>query len=285
MVAIPAVSETAPGDRHEGWLGALELSFVLSHGRTIMKRRSHRGPFVVQSAFYPEGAPCHAYLLHPPGGLVGGDRLRLDIECAAGTHALITTPAAGKVYRSAGAETQVRQHLRVEKGATLEFLPTEAIVFDGARCTARTHLDLQVGATVIAWDAWVMGRPASGDGFASGRMRQSLELSENGQPLLLERNTVDGGGAWLRSAWGLGGRPACVTFLASPGGEHALEQARRATGIPGCDAAVTLVDGVLVGRAMAAGLVALRRQMERWWRAVRPVLTGRTAVPPRIWAT
>jgi len=285
MVARPGVAEGALGGGEEGWLGALELGFAPGHGRTIMQRRSHRGPFVVQSPFYPEGAPCHAYLLHPPGGLVGGDCLRLDIACAAGAHALITTPAAGKIYRSAGAETRVRQHLRVAAGATLEFLPTESIVFDGARCTARTLLDLEAGATAVAWDAWVMGRPASGDGFDSGRMRQSLELSVDGRPLLLERNVIDGGGSWLRSAWGLGGRPACVTLVAWPGDERALEQARRATGIPGCDGSVTLVDGVLVARALAAGLVALREQMERWWRAVRPVLTGRTAVPPRIWAT
>ena len=48
-------------------------------------------------------------LLHPPGGLVGGDRLRSTSRSAGGAHALLTTPAATKVYRSArpaGAQEQ-----------------------------------------------------------------------------------------------------------------------------------------------------------------------------------
>ena len=93
MAAIPAVAEKAPDPAQGGWLGALELGFAPGRGRTIMKRHSHLGPFVVQSPFYPEGAPCHAYLLHPPGGLVGGDRLQLEVGCAPGAHCLITTPA------------------------------------------------------------------------------------------------------------------------------------------------------------------------------------------------
>lgn len=283
MTPAAAVAGARSGD--DGWLGELELAFQPGPRRTILKRRRHLGPFVVQSPFYPEGGTCHAYLLHPPGGLVGGDRLHLDVRCASGSHALLTTPAAGKIYRSAGPRTLIRQHLAVASGAALEFLPTETILFDGAHARARTHLELRSGARVVAWDAWVMGRPASGEGFDHGQVQQSLELSIDGRPLLLESNAIEGGGRWLHAPWGLGARPACVTLLACPADEHALTLARRATGVPGCDAAVTLVDGVLVSRAIAASLVALRRQMERWWQALRPAVIGREAVAPRVWAT
>lgn len=285
MSATVAAPEPARAPARDGWLGRLELGFRPGAGRTDMVRRRHVGPFVVQSALYPEGAPCHAILLHPPGGLVGGDRLELDLDCAAGAHALVTTPAAGKVYRSAGPQTRVRQDLRVAAGATLEFLPAECIVFDGARCFVDTHFHLQTGATLLAWDAWVMGRPASGEDFARGIARIGLELAVDARPLLVERSRIAGSSAWLRSAWGIRGHPCFATLVGFPAGEHALERSRRATDTEGCEAAVTLVDGVLVARAMAPGLIALRAQLQCWWQVLRPILTGCDASPPRIWST
>lgn len=287
-MAATACDAEADGARAPapGWLGALELGFRPRAGRTVLGHRRHQGPFLVQSPFYPEGAPCHVYLLHPPGGMVGGDGLRLDALSAPGSHAVITTPAAAKFYRSAGPEARVDQRLRVEAGAVLEFLPTEAIVFDGARANVSTRLELETGARLLAWDAWVLGRPACGEVFATGMLRQDLELSVDGRALLWERNRVAGDSAWLRAPWGLGGRPAWATLLAWPGDAAALEQARGGIlGSPAADAAATLVDGVLVCRVVAGGLVALRRQLERWWRVLRPLLLGREAVAPRIWAT
>src|SRR5205085_6360717 len=88
-----------------GWQAELRLRFncdapgPLRPGRTRLVERQHRGPLVVQRPFYPEGDPCHVYLVHPPGGVVGGDALRIDATVDPGAHALITTPAATKFYR------------------------------------------------------------------------------------------------------------------------------------------------------------------------------------------
>ena len=286
MAAHPRAVDTPGAEAGgKGWLGELELDFEHRHGRTIVARSRHQGPFVVQSAFYPEGAPCHLYLLHPPGGLVGGDRLELGIRCARGSHALITTPAAGKIYRSAGDETHVQQHIRIAGGATVEFLPAECIVFDGARCSSATHLELESGAAVLAWEAWVMGRPASGHTFQTGLLRQSMEVTLDGRPIIWERNHVHGAGAWLHAPWGLGGRPACVSLVAFPADELTLGRARDADEVPGCDTGVSLMEGVLSCRAVAESAMVLRTQMERWWRVLRPLVTGLEPVPPRVWAT
>src|SRR5262245_38788911 len=119
----PTHSSTRSAEVSGGWQAALELGFAAEHGATRLARRAHRGPLVVQRPFLPEGpGVCHVYVLHPPGGLVGGDELALDVDVASGAHALVTTPAAGKVYRTNGATARQIQRLRVAGGARLEWL-------------------------------------------------------------------------------------------------------------------------------------------------------------------
>src|SRR3954471_15398906 len=96
-----AVREHAPTSR-AGWEASLDLEFATQGTRTFLARRASVGPLVVQRPFYPEGDVCHVYVVHPPGGVVGGDRLDLNIRARSGAHALITTPAATKFYRSDG---------------------------------------------------------------------------------------------------------------------------------------------------------------------------------------
>ena len=113
-----------------------------THGRTRLVERRHKGPLVVQRPFWPEGDPCHVYLVHPPGGVVGGDELRIDAQLDPGAHALITTPAATKFYRCEGRISSQAQELRAA-GATLEWLPQENIFYRGAdaRTATRVHID------------------------------------------------------------------------------------------------------------------------------------------------
>lgn len=251
-----------------------------------MARRRHAGPLLVQSAFYPEGGTCHVYVLHPPGGLVGGDELRIDVQAAPASHALLTTPAAGKFYRSDGRVSRLEQRMRVARDATLEWLPAESIVFQGARCVLDSRIELESGARLLAWEAWVLGRPACDEAFHTGSFRQRQELRLDGRPVLVERNDAVAGSAWLTSAWGLAGHVAAATLLAYPGDADALHTARDA--IDASDdvvAAVSVLDGLLVCRVLASSLLPLRAQLERWWRVLRPLITGRVAVPPRVWAT
>ena len=288
MIGAALETRDAPERRAvaAGWRACIELDFERRGERTVLARRRHQGPLMVQSAFYPEGGTCHVYLLHPPGGLVGGDELRLEVHAAPASHALLTTPAAGKFYRSDGARSRLTQRMRVARGATLEWLPAESIVFQGARCVLDSRIELESGARLLAWEAWVLGRPASGEAFHAGSFRQCQELWLDRRPLLVERNDAIGGSAWLRGAWGLAGRAAAATLLAYPGDEQAVQAARRAIG-GGSEvfAAASVLDGLLVCRVLAGGLLELRAQLERWWHALRPLITGRVAVAPRIWAT
>lgn len=276
------------------WEAELSLSFAAAaDGGTVLAGRAHRGPLMVQRPFFPEGrGVCHVYLLHPPGGLVGGDRLKIDVAVGPGAHALCTTPAATKAYRTAGPPASQLQVVVVEDGGTIEWLPQETIVFDGADVDLGTRLDLGAGARVLAMDLVCLGLPARAEIFARGCCRQRLELWRQGAPLVVERARWDGGGAALGASWGLGGAPVLGTLLAAPApaaAGAALEALRaRAAELPDGDAggATVLADGAaLACRYLGRSAERGRAFLHDAWCILRPALLGRAPAPPRIWAT
>ena len=266
----------------EGWRAALELGFRRAGPRTVLTHRRHHGPLVVQRPFYPEGDVCHVYLLHPPGGVVAGDRLDIRVAADAGAEGLVTTPAAGKFYRSDGRTARQSVRLKVEAGAALEWLPQEAILYEGARVASDTRIELTAGARFIGWEILSLGRPASGEAFASGAVTLDGQILRDGTPLYLERFRLDPRA--FRASWGLRGHAACGTLFASPASEQSLNAVRELIGEePG--RGVTLIDGLLVCRVLEPRADRARRFFLRVWKAIRLDVVGRAACPPRIWAT
>lgn len=260
----------------------------------MLARRQHRGPLAVQRPFFPEGpAVCHVYVLHPPGGIVGGDQLHVGVDVAEGAHALVTTPAATKVYRTAGPRATVDSGLRVAAGGVLEWLPQETILYDGADVALATRVDLAPGAAFLGLDVVCFGLPARGETFAGGRCRQAFELWRDGAPLALERGRFDGGGAVANAAWGLGGAPVMGTLLATaaaPRDLEALVGAVRADAeaLPAGDlgAVTTLAAGrVFACRYVGPSVERAGRFLRAAWARARAALLGREATPPRIWST
>jgi urease accessory protein len=273
-----------------GWSAELQLDFEARAGRTVLARRAHRGPLVVQRPFTPEGLDLpHVYLLHPPGGLVGGDSLVTDARVGRGARALLTTPAAGKVYRSRPGAVRSRQmqRLAVAQGATLEWLPGETIVFDGAQVALETLVQLEGDAIFIGWEMACFGRPAQDERYQRGACRQRFELWRDGRPLCLERTLLRAGAALASAPWGLAGQAVVGTLLASPLPGLSLDPLRAACGeLPADDrAAVTELDGVLVARYRGASTERCRALFSWFWSALRPALLGRPAIRPRIWST
>jgi urease accessory protein len=268
-----------------GWEAALELRFSAREGRTFLSRRWHRGPLQVQRAFYPEGADlCHVYVLHPPGGLVAGDQLSVSAHVDGGARALCTTPAAGKVYRAGEgrAPAAQRHRLTVEAGGSLEWLPQETILYDGARVALETRVDLEEGAAFLGWELLCLGRPAAGERFTRGSCRQRLELWRRGRPLCLERSRLDGGSPVLDAAWGLAGAAVTGTLLATPAPPVELVRAA----LSGSDlTSASVVGDVLVCRYLGPSAERARDHFIRLWALLRPTLLGRAATAPRIWRT
>lgn len=284
---LPAPRQNRASRRNGGWHARLELEFAKHAARTVIARRRHSGPLTIQKPFYPEASgACHVYLLHPPGGVAGGDSLELDVAVAGGAHALITTPAAGKFYRSDGRQASWRQRFRVLEDSTLEWLPQETIVFDGSRGELCSRVDLGTRARFIGWETVCLGRPAARESFASGCYRQRLEIWREQRPLLIERSLFEGGAGLLSAAWGMQNYAVTATLVALPADERVLNAVRTQVRLdePGLFAA-TLMDGVLVGRYLGFQAEHARRAFVTAWRALRPRLLGYTACEPRIWST
>jgi urease accessory protein len=247
----------------------------------------------VQRPFFPEGpSVCHVYVLHPPGGIVGGDQLRIDARVERGAHALLTTPAATKAYRTAGPPAGQDVELRVARGGVLEWLPHEIILFDGADVTLGTRASLDDGARFLGLEVLCFGLPARGEGFTRGCCRQAFELWRDGRPLALERGRFDGGGAVHAARWGLHGAPVAGTFIASPAPVASAELLAavraRAEALPAGDlgSATVLGDGdALVCRYVGASAERATRFLRAAWADARPALLGRAPSPPRVWAT
>ena len=262
------------------WKARLALDFAFREEKTVLAGRSHDGPLVVQKPLYPEGdAVCHAIVVHPPGGIAGGDELALSATVGAEGAALLTTPAAAKWYRSAGA--WARQDAAFDVTGTLEWLPQETIVFDGALARMTTTIELAPGARYLGWEILCLGRTGSGERFARGACRVATEIRRAGKLLWLERGRIDGGGALLDSPAGFGGRTVCATLLAT--GEVDAELAAACRGVP--DVALSRLPGLLVARYLGDSSERAKRSLTRIWSLLRPALLGRAAAEPRIWRT
>jgi urease accessory protein len=267
------------------WKARLALDFAFRDGQTVLAGKSHDGPLVVQKPLYPEGGEvCHAIVVHPPGGIAGGDELTLKVKTEKDASALLTTPGAAKWYRSAG--PWAKQSVAFDVEGTLEWLPQETIVFDGA--LAQTAYDVNLGARAgfIGWDIVCLGRTGSGERFARGTFRTSTQIRREGKLLWLERGWIDGGGRLLESPAGLGGSPVFGTLFASflHFDKKILEPLREQKPTLG-DGAVTLLPGILLARYLGDSSEAARRYFIALWRILRPALTGRDATEPRIWRT
>src|SRR4030088_889157 len=112
------------------WKADLSLGFSCRNRKSVLTEKHSDGPLVVQKPLYPEGgAVCHAIVVHPPGGIAGGDELALSAAVGDGAAALRTTRGAAKGSRPAG--PRARQSVAFDVKGTLEWLPQETIVFDG----------------------------------------------------------------------------------------------------------------------------------------------------------
>lgn len=221
------------------WSARMELDFAVRQGRTTLAKMQFHGPLRVQRPFYPEPAPakaagraqasqpCHCCLLHPPGGLVSGDDLSLEVRLGQGAHALLTAPSASKFYAADAHNVAQRQtnDLYVTSGV-LEWLPRETIVYDGARAEMRTSVELDAASACIGWEMVCLGRPAAGETFTTGSVRQSLCVSREGVPLLHEVLRLEGGDALQRGACGLGSHAVSATLFAVGRGNASDESAK-----------------------------------------------------------
>lgn len=273
---------------HSAWQAHLRLGFALQDGVSRLVERTHSGPLCVQKPLYPEGdAVCHAIIIHPPGGVVGGDRLAVDATVGEGAHAFLTSPGAAKWYRANGHVSGQHIGLRAGSGAAIEWLPQESIFFDQACVRLRHEVELACDASYIGCDIVCLGRSASGEIFNTGSISQQVRIRRGGKLLWWEQGELAAGGALMASPLGLAGHTVCATLIAvgRPVAAGVLA-AVRAIDVPaGAAFGATQMKALVVVRLLCGDSEAARRIMLAAWQLLRPAMLGCDGVVPRSWNT
>ncbi len=266
-----------------GWLATLDVSLSTAAHRTYVESRRHRGPLVMQRAFPEPDGGCQIYLVHPPGGVAGGDELRVTVRCRSGARGLLTTPAATKLYRTEQQPSRIEQRFHVASGASLEWLPQETIAYEGARSSLRTRVDLEGGGHFVGLEVFCLGQ--AGRGVGSGHFEPSWELWREQELLFWERGRY-GALEIQGAAWGLAGAPVFGTFVCTGGSDELVRALRDLLGArPGGSFSVTRLGEAIVVRFLGEGAEAALAGFRAAWAKIRPAVLGRAAVLPRVWAT
>lgn len=274
---------TAPLPRHQRAHGRAELGFAHTPRGTVLRHLFHAAPLRVLFPTPEPGEPPMAALVNVGGGLAGGDSLEVAVELAAEGTVGITTPAAEKIYRSLGDDSRIATTLTVAEGATLEWLPQETILFDGARLARRMEARLAPGARLLAAEMLVFGRAARGERLESGALFDSWRLWRDGR--LDWADATDLGpapGARLGHRFGFGGAGAGALLLlaASPAEAEAGRALLRAAG----HAATLPRPGLLLARWLGEAM-AVRGALSAALPLLRAGVLGLSPSLPRLWTS
>lgn len=270
------------------WRAQLNLRFAVERERTVLVERMHSGPLVVQKTLYPEGERiCHAVIVHPPGGIAGGDQLQLHANLEADAHTLLTTPGAGKWYKANGRDAAQQLQFKVGERATLEWLPQETILFDAAQVRMSTQVELASDAKFAGWEIVCFGRRAAGEKFAQGHLHQRVQIWRGEELLWNEATNVAAGSRAMLSPLGLSGRTISAVFLVAAGAVPAEVLAACRTIIPRENNlyGVTALPEIFAARFVGDNTEHARDYFERLWQILRPWYANTEMQRPRIWST
>jgi urease accessory protein len=273
------------------WRADLKLDYTLESQRTVV-RYLHQGPLRILQSLYPEGDQiCHNVLVHPPGGLVGGDTLDIQVTVAEGAHGLVSTPGATRFYKSGGHPALQKVVAHLADNAKLEWLPLEAIAYNDCEATNRAIFNLAPSAELITWDVTALGLPSSDMAFTQGHFQQHIEIPG----VWLERGNIRGEDTrWLNSPLGLAGGKCLASLVFASGSAidsdrttQALEAAREVIESHPLrlQAGITCAHPqVIVLRVMSPLVEPTMDLLKKVWAVWRHTLWALPSTPPRIWS-
>ncbi|OWY69516.1 urease accessory protein [cyanobacterium TDX16] len=309
MYQDAAIAKNIPSS----WHGNLDIVYALRNGKTQPISDRVQAPLKVQRPFYPEGDICHTAILHTAGGIVGGDRLSINLQLQPRSQALVTTTAASKIYRSNGLPARQTVEIQIDEGACLEWLPQETIVFKGANYRQDLRVELAPGASWLGWEITRFGRSARGEKFLQGEWRSHTEVWQQGQPLWIDRQSFPGEEAVLNSPHGLAGHSivASLTWIGCEVSPELVTKARELWGqgsgvgswesgvgkrelrelwrlgelrenlIP--NSGVTRLAHGLLCRYRGSSSIEVRHWFTSVWQLLRLSLLDRSSCLPRVW--
>ncbi|MEN8391726.1 urease accessory protein UreD [Acinetobacter indicus] len=276
------------------WFAQLELGFKGAENRTALEHRKHHGPVRVQKMLWPEKTGvCHAIIVHPPAGIAGGDHLTFQMSAEQAAHALVTTPGAGKWYKTN--QKQAFQHIdiTVKDTSIFEWLPQETMLFNGAHANSETRVVLDDSASFIGWDMLVLGRQARHETFTEGSYQNRFQLYRNNKLLITDRLSFSGNDRWLSSCLGMNGHAVMASFWAVPPEkfrskfylDQQIDQIRELIMRMDIKVTLTLLDDVVTARYLGDDVrqchdafAAIRAKLRHYWFDLDEEF-------PRIWRT
>lgn len=278
--------------QHRHWQATLNLVFAKQNKRSYLAKNLHLGPLVLQKSLHPEGEEvCHGVIIHPPGGVAGGDALSLYVDVSEAAHALLTTPGAGKWYKANGGKASQDLHFNVQENACLEWMPQENILFDGAQVDFSADVNLANRAQYAAWEILCFGRQAQQERWQSGGLKQALTIRREGRLIWNERSCLSPDHRLLSSLVGLHGHVVSASFVVAAGAlpTAVLEASRALQPKHALDIhakyAVTALPEIFSARYVGHSAQAARAYFEELWMILRPWYAKREVVRPRIWNT
>ena len=282
------ISSLRKTDLNSGWEARLELVLKREKNKTVIRDRKTFGPLQIQKPFYPDkDGRCHVYILHPPGGEVGGDQFAVAINVGPNAVALITTPAACKFYRSSGPLASQTQEIKLAPSGVLEWFPLENIFFSGAKVKLKTRVHLARESYFFGWDICCLGRPASGEKFDRGTLDQRFEIWCQGKPIRLERFLIKGNDWTLQERWGLANKPVVASFFCFTSQKDLIHLLRQTIAFPenGDYFSLTFLNEIILCRYLGNSVEKAKELFIMVWKTLRGALLSKQAVTPRIWNT
>ncbi|CAA0118402.1 Urease accessory protein UreD [BD1-7 clade bacterium] len=287
-----------PNYSQDEWRAQLTLGFAVRQNRTLMVRKNHAGPLVVQKPIYPnpETGEVHLYLLHPPGGIVSGDKLSISAVSEQNARALLSSPGAAKFYRAKdNGMPQVQQvNLTVRDTALLEWLPHETIVFDGANGVSQLDVNLSESGCYVGWEITCLGLKHQDKPFETGSFRQRMNVWRDGRLALTDTVAVAPDNNGLHGLAALAGNGVFATLLICPAVsarenvlEQLVEQCRQIAldmDLQG-NVGVTEVNGIVIARYLGERSDQCKNYFIACWKAARPMVAGLPVSAPAIWNT
>ncbi len=274
------------------WLANLILNFSEKNGRSYLAKKQHSGPLVIQKTLYPEGESiCHGIIIHPPGGVAGGDELILNVSMQSNASALLTTPGAGKWYKANGATASQHLQFDLTDQSSLEWLPQENILFDGSIVNFSADIQLGIDAKYAGWEILCFGRQAKGETWQTGKLKQKLVIKRVDKTIWQESAHLQANDRFFHSKIGLSSNVVSASFVIAAGvvpaelfaqcQQFEIDNASDSTAKFG----VSALPEVFSARYIGMSAQSARHYFEGLWQLLRPWYASRSATRPRIWNT
>ncbi len=269
----------------QGKLGALRISLRRDGERTVIGDLFSRIPLQVLRALYiDERLPGMAfiYIMSPSGGIVQGDRLRIDISVGREAMVHFTTQSATKIYRmNRNYATQIL-NLEADEGSYVEFIPDMIIPYVNSRFYQEVNLKVHDEATVIYSEMIAPGRAARGESFRYDIIYSRIEArNQDGRLRFMDTVILKPKSSNLRSLGVLGGYDFLGNLYLLGGDVNHEDLSSRIQGmlrmmggdaVGGCGV-LPDGDGVIV-RVLSGASSTLREAMRTVWSMIREEILG-----------